>query len=142
MEVNEKLVKIFLLICLPLVTCELLSVTETSLATSHSPAFYVNGLISDYNRKHPGTNQIVVLNIGKKSDLWENVIKVIPKDNPMIIVDPKQCKLIEKRKAEFVVIVSDMFERVSYVNRLIFTCSYILKNKKSEKLCNVFSRMD
>jgi hypothetical protein len=64
-----------------------------------------------------------VLNIGKKSDLLENVIKVIPKDNPVIIVEPIQCKLIQKRKAEFVIIVSDMFEMVSYVNRLIFTCS-------------------
>jgi hypothetical protein len=113
MEVKIKLVKIFLVISLPLVNCDLLSVTKTSLAVSQSPLFYVSGLISDWNKKHPGVNQVVVLNVGRKSDLSADLFKSIPRDNPVIIVDPKQCKLIEKRKAEFVVITSDIFDAVS-----------------------------
>jgi hypothetical protein len=103
----------FLIILLLLVNVQMSSGTKTSLAIlSHSPRFYVNGLISDWNQKYQATNQVVVLNIGMKSYLHR---KMIPEDNPLIIADPKQCSLFEKRKAEFVVITSDTFHYVRIV---------------------------
>lgn len=85
MQVNKKLAKAFIIICLPLASCNLLSVQETFVPTSHSPLFYVPGLIKNCSEKNQGIHQVVVLIEGEINDFSENLIKVIPRANLVTI---------------------------------------------------------
>lgn len=107
-----KLVKIFLAICLPFVNCNLFTDTTTALSIPTSPLFYVSALITDWNRKHSETGNIVIFNAGNKNAMSENLAKVFPKGNPVVILDPKQCPLIETYNTPFVIITSDDFTMV------------------------------
>jgi hypothetical protein len=115
MEVGGKFLKILLALSFPLVVqCSLLETEETSLSTSHSPLFYVSEIIKDWNRKHPETSQVVVINMVKKNtDVVDDVLRVIPKENSVAVVEQNRCKFIDNRKAEFVVIVTESAELVS-----------------------------
>jgi hypothetical protein len=87
--------------------------SQRSVAISQSPLFYVNGLISDWNEKHPETTDVIFFNIGKQSELTENVIKSISPTNPVLNVNPKQCGQLESREEAFIIITTDMFDAVS-----------------------------
>jgi hypothetical protein len=93
---------------------------QTALAVSNSPLYYVYGLLSNWNEKHKEVSDVVVFNIGKKSDLSEKIAKIIPKRNSVTIVDPSQCNQIEKREAAFIIITLDVYDAVSELNGLFF----------------------
>lgn len=95
------------------VTSMSLDSSQQSVAKSQSPLFYVNGLISDWNEKHPVTTDVIFFNIGKRSELAENVIKSVSVTNPVINVNPKQCQQLENREAAFIVVTTDMYNTVS-----------------------------
>lgn len=107
-----KFVKVFLATCLYLAQCQSL-VTDKILPKPQNFNFHVVNWIKDFNEKHSGTNQIVVLDIGRKSDLLENMLRNVPEGNSVVTVEPTKCNEIETRKAEFVVIFSDVSEVVS-----------------------------
>ena len=112
--VKMKLLTAFLVIFLPEVLSGALEPEKTFLTQSHSPLFYLSRLIEDWNQKHPEISNIVVFNIGQNKETLENVLKIIPKDNPVVITDPKQCKICEHQKAAFVIFVTKDFNNVSY----------------------------
>jgi hypothetical protein len=76
-------------------------------------AAFISDLIKDWNRKHSETCNVLIFNIGKKSDLTQEIIRRIPKDNAVILADPKQCESVENREGAFIIIESDVFEAVS-----------------------------
>ena len=87
---------------------------SSTTTVNKGPLFYVNGLIKDWNKKHNQTGDVVVLNIGRRNIYSENVVKVISNDNPVTILDPNQCGLIEPRKAAFIIITLDIFNAVRF----------------------------
>ena len=86
---------------------------NNALSVNNGPLFYVNGLVEDWNKKHNQIGEVVVFNIGKENYFSQNVAKIIPKDNPVTILDPSRCDLIETRKAAFIIITLDIFSAVS-----------------------------
>ena len=103
----------FLMILLPLVACHRLKIQKTTLHSNHRQVLTVARIIEDWNRKYSRSNLVAVLDIGNKSDLAVDLLKVIPKENSVLIVDSKQCRKLEGRKAAFVIILSDVFDSVS-----------------------------
>ena len=70
-------------------------------------------IINESNQKYAGSNLVTVFDIGNKSDLVVDLLKVIPKKNSVLVIDPKNCQKLEERKAAFVIILSDIFDNVS-----------------------------
>ena len=67
------------------------------------------------NLKYPETKDVIVFSFGQNKETLKNVIKNIPKDNPVVISDPKQCKIGEYQKAAFIVIITDDYNYVIYL---------------------------
>lgn len=92
----------------------LLDVAEKDYKLSRTPGFYVAGLINDWNQGHENlVNEIAVFSIGGKSDLFEEIVKSIPQDNPIFSPEPAHCEKFGTRKAAFIIIVSDNVDFVS-----------------------------
>lgn len=78
-----------------------------------SRAFIVAGLIRDWNKKNRDLRDVILFNVGRKQILLENIINIIPKENPVLIMDPDQCENIVNRKVAFVIIMSNIVNEVS-----------------------------
>lgn len=97
------------------VSCNLLRRTQTSLTIEPSREFLISGLMKDWNRKSKDIKDVVVFNIGNRSKVLENLVKIIPKENPVRVMDPDQCDPDQwyDREVSFIFIVSNSFETVS-----------------------------
>lgn len=89
------------------------NVVKTSEVTQKSGEFFIGGIINDWNLKHNGSNVVVLIDVGAKHEVTDIVISKIPKENSIIVTDPKKCENLYRSKAEFVIIVSDIYEVVS-----------------------------
>jgi hypothetical protein len=110
------IVKIFLsfvVINSPLVQCNVLNLEDTAVAQFHSPVFYVSEWIRDWNSKSTESNDVVMMEVGDKSDLMQNLASLIISTNPIVSVDVADCTKIQKRKSAFVIIASNVFKGVS-----------------------------
>jgi hypothetical protein len=103
---------VFVVLCLVNSVTSASELLNSNLVPSNRAAF-ISDLIKDWNRKHSKTCNVLFFSIGKKSDLTQEIIRRIPKDNAVILADPKQCKSVENREGAFIIIESDVFEAVS-----------------------------
>lgn len=71
------------------------------------PAFFVGQLIKDFNSKSKGSDLVLLLDIGERSDLTKNILSTIREENVVIALSLGNCELLNRGKAEFVVILSD-----------------------------------
>lgn len=76
-------------------------------------AFYVTNIIKSWNEKHSETCNVLYFNLGKKSDMTNEIVRSIPEDNAVIFGDPRKCRELESRKGPFIVIETDIFDAVS-----------------------------
>jgi hypothetical protein len=125
-EVKMKLMNVFLVIslssCLALVSGydnTIFRKDTKVLSNSHSPLFYISGLVEDWNRKHSETSDVVVITVGKKSEMTENVLRVIPNENAVVSISPEQCRSLSPRKAAFIVVLADFCNAVSTSRSII-----------------------
>lgn len=96
------------------VSCNSIKIkTNDSLSKYQSPLFYVKLLLQDWNQKHVETRDTIVIQISKRNEVLENLIMVVPKDNPVTVVTPKYCGKIGPTKAEFIVILTENCTQVS-----------------------------
>lgn len=86
--------------------------SDTKLKVSQSPQFYLSEIIKDWNGKHQETGDILLFNFGRNQDVLEKVVKIIPKNNAVTIIDPLQCKQIVNQTSNFVVILVEKFNEV------------------------------
>lgn len=118
MQVNKIIfVKFFLIsfiVSLPLISCGILNDSSNELSASPSPSFYAAGLISDWNKKNPkSVGEIAIFNIGKRNDVFDDIIKAIPKTNPVYHAETKHCDKFGNRATAFIIITSDVLDDVS-----------------------------
>ncbi|CAO1297376.1 unnamed protein product, partial [Diamesa serratosioi] len=74
---------------------------------------YIRELIKDFNRKDSNIHDVVILNLQNDttSKIFNDVIKEIPDDNPVIIPDIKvRLDDTKLRPASFVIITADTFD--------------------------------
>jgi hypothetical protein len=81
--------------------------------SSQSSILFLLELISDWNEKHYETGDILVFNLESSRKSIDYLMKKIPKDNPVTIVDPEQCLAISKMKPIFIVVLSKYYDYVS-----------------------------
>lgn len=81
-------------------------------AKSRNIPYIVSGLIEDFNRKHSEVINVVHLNVGKKLEMFEEVSKVLNRNNAAIRIHPKLCEKIENREGSFIIITSNLFNAV------------------------------
>jgi hypothetical protein len=92
--------------------------TNLHYATSHdveliTSEVYIGKIISDWNSKYQGSNLVAVIDIGIQSEAKTNVLVNIPKENTVIVMSPEMCQSMSHGKAEFIIIVSDLYDTVS-----------------------------
>ena len=89
---------------------------ETSVSVHQNHVCFITGLIKDWNEKHNEVCNVLYFNIGEKSDLKNELLGNIPKENAMTLINPKRCRSLENRRGAFIIIESDNFETVSLLN--------------------------
>jgi hypothetical protein len=90
-----------------------------------NPEFYIKKLIENWNSKYKGSNLVVLIDIGNQSKVTMNILMNIPKENSVIVMSSETCRSLEHGKAEFIIIVSDVYKSVSYpVCTLFFVDSF------------------
>lgn len=107
MTFSWKFLQIFLVLFAAVGDCRLLY--KTSLTSLSDPFFYVSELINDWDEKKNDISQVMVFDIGKKSDIAKSAMQLIAKDHPVVIADYKKCLKVGKRDSNFIVIVTDTF---------------------------------
>lgn len=50
-----------------------------------SPEFHIQQLITDWNVKYCGSNLVVVIDVGVKSEITDYILKKIPKENSVAV---------------------------------------------------------
>jgi hypothetical protein len=125
------LVKTFLFgtVCL-LVNGNLLK-DQTAVAASQSSFFHVHRMISEWNEKRGKNSEIVIFYTGNDNFVLEKIVKSIPGNNPMLIVNPNHCERIENRDDSFIIIATDLFEEVSEIFYRICCSSGLISILKS-----------
>lgn len=114
--------RISLICCSP----ESSSFTKHKLSRSQSSVFYVSGLISDWNQKNAErVNEVVIFDIGKPTESIFDLCRMIPHANPIFLVKPNQCQTIHPREAAFIIIASDIYDRVSEVFLCLFDFCFL-----------------
>jgi hypothetical protein len=113
-QMRVKIVLVALLVSSFEASAELKRKSESSVTVEKGPLFYVRELIEDWNRKHSQIGDVVLFNIGNESVQRENIAKAIPKENPLVIVDPENCNRMGVRKAAFIIITTETLNAVSF----------------------------
>lgn len=119
MEANKKILLFMLIgISASLIRCsanpaKILSLAISDQSTAKPQAFYVSELIKDWNKKHSEVCNVLLFDTGSKSDIQDDIIRKIPKVNPVINVEPQQCEKLENREGSFIIITSDVLNAVN-----------------------------
>lgn len=109
-----KIVLVLFVVCLKLSNCKLLSIEE--LPPDNSTLF-VTEILQKWEQKNGKIGQIVLINLGKSSDLMEKVPRLLA-EYPTVTVEPHKCRLISSRRAEFI-ILSNSFQNVSFILKFL-----------------------
>jgi hypothetical protein len=97
-----------ILCCLPILCSgAFLNFLQNPEVFSREQVVYSSGLIDDWNQKHPSlTSDVVIFNFGNPGNLLEEFRRAIPPQNPVTIIETKQCNRNKaNRQAAFVIIV-------------------------------------
>lgn len=89
-------------------------------AEPKNQAFYVSGLIRDWNKKHAEVCDVLVFEVGDKSDLTDEIIRKIPKENAVMVMDSTKCQEIESREGSFIIIMMNVLSAVSEQKKVQF----------------------
>lgn len=88
----------------------------------------VSELIKDWNQKNQDrVNDVVILSYGRRSDLFFEVRRAIPEENPVLTPDYGQCSssnvLKKSREAAFIIIVISVKNLEEVLISEIFLCA-------------------
>jgi hypothetical protein len=81
--------------------------------SSQSPLFYLLELICDWNEKHFEIGDILVFSLESSRVSVDYLLKRIPKNNPVTVIDPEQCLEISKMKPIFILVLTKDYGYVS-----------------------------
>jgi hypothetical protein len=115
-----KLCLVVLLIIPSLVSSYFLSSEKRELKKHKTSEMILSDFMFDWNLKHSGSNLIVVMNIGKSSEMTDNVLKMIPKKFSAVVLSTSHCQSLGQVKAEFVIVISAVYDFVSIKKSLSF----------------------
>lgn len=87
--------------------------TENSVSMDKGLLFHLPGLIKNWNQNHNQVGDVVLFNVGRNTYISDNVAKIVPKNNPLVIATPKICGQFGERKAAFIIITTDILDSVS-----------------------------
>ena len=88
---------------------------ETSVSGHQNHVYSITRLIKDWNEKHNEVCNVLYFDIGEKSDLTNELLRKIPKENAVTLVKPDKCRILENREGAFIIIESDVFQAVSII---------------------------
>ena len=116
-----KALKIILMLFLIFLVVEASRLSVDVTRISPGRAYYVSKLVKDWNRKNlDRVNDVVIFNYGNTSDLFVEVHRSIPDENPLQTPHINHCDILTRgRKAAFIIIIITKTDH--YKVSLVFT---------------------
>lgn len=85
-----------------------------SLSIHKSSLYYLHGLIADWNEKHLEISDVALLNLYDKTDVFDNAVRIISKQNTIVLANANNCGNIKLRKVAFFVITTNASDEVKF----------------------------
>lgn len=88
--------------------------------SEHKIETFIGDVIQDFNVKDPKIHDVAIVQLGTKAstDLYHEILRTIPKENPICL--PQLDRVVnKKRRVSFMIIFIDNYNAVSYKHNII-----------------------